>query len=150
MMISDALSPALFHHTPRPVRFLSTIFRIPYAGPTTRWFHVALATSLILLTAHVSPALAQSERGYEGLSSPTATQAGPDNRTGTALPAWAEPYRSPSDNPSRRPDLGPPVTANGIGPPDNPNRVPLGGIEWLILAGAGYGAFRLRTSDDDR
>jgi hypothetical protein len=34
-------------------------------------------------------------------------------------------------------------------PPGDPNRdrVPLGGLEWLILAGAGYGLFKLRDDE---
>jgi hypothetical protein len=29
-------------------------------------------------------------------------------------------------------------------PPDDPSRIPLGGLEWLLVAGAGYAAHRLR------
>jgi hypothetical protein len=37
----------------------------------------------------------------------------------------------------------------GVTPPFNPDRVPLGGLEWLLAAGAGYAAHRLRKKDDD-
>jgi hypothetical protein len=34
-------------------------------------------------------------------------------------------------------------------PPDNGSRVPLGGLEWLLAAGLGYGAYRLRERGDE-
>ena len=33
--------------------------------------------------------------------------------------------------------------------PDDPNKVPLSGLEWLLAAGLGYGAYRLRGQGDD-
>jgi len=153
MKLLDALSPTLFPHTPRPVRLISSLLPIDRAGWTTGWLGTALATGLILLIGQAAPApaAAQSERGYEAPSSVTQTERGPDAPAGSALPSWAEPQRlSPSpSSPSGDPGLGSPVTANGLGPPDNPNRVPLGGMEWLILAGAGYGAFRLRKAENN-
>jgi hypothetical protein len=151
MIRLDAFSHALFSHTPRPVRFISHLTSIHRAGSTTGWLGTALATGLILLLAHAAPAAAQSERGYEARpSSPETVQGGADDPAGASLPPWAEPQR-PSSHPSSLngdPGPGPPVAANGLGPPDNPNRVPLGGIEWLMLAGAGYGAFRLRKTEN--
>jgi len=152
MRLFGALSPTLFPHTPRPVRFISNLIHIDRAGSTARRPVTALVAALILLTTHVSPVTAQSERGYETPPSvPQTVQRGPDAPAGASLPPWAEPQRpSPSpSSPGDDPGLGSPVTANGLGPPDNPNRVPLGGMEWLILAGAGYGAFRLRKAENN-
>jgi len=152
MRLRDALSPALLPHTPRPVRLISNLIHIDRAGSTARRPVTTLVAALILLTTHVSPVTAQSERGYEPPSSvPETVQRGPDAPAGASLPSWAEPQRpapSPS-SPGGDPGLGSPVTADGLGPPDNPNRVPLGGMEWLILAGAGYGAFRLRKAENN-
>ena len=140
----------LLLHTLKPVRFTSNMTLIHCAGSATGWLKAALATGLILLITHVSPAIAQPEQGgYEPpSSSPRTVQGGPDGPAGASLPPWAEPQHASSYSPNPSSDLGPgsPVTTNGLGPPDNPNRVPLGGIEWLMLAGAGYGAFRLRTA----
>ena len=155
MTTMRALFSFLLPRTLRLVHFLSNMTHIHGAGPATGWLRAALATGLILLIAqvsiaHVSPAIAQPEHGgYEPpSSSPEAVQRGPEGPAGASLPPWAEPQRpSPhSSSPNGDPGLGSPVTTNGIGPPDNPNRVPLGGIEWLMLAGAGYGIFRLRTA----
>jgi hypothetical protein len=132
---------------------ISNLFPIDRAGWTTGWLGTALATGLILLMGQVSPAAAQSEHRYEASSSvPQTVQQGLEDPAGASLPPWAEPQRPspppPRSRPSGDPGLGSPVTANGLGPPDNPNRVPLGGMEWLILAGAGYGAFRLRKMEN--
>jgi hypothetical protein len=68
----------------------------------------------------------------------------------TELPEWARP-QEPEGHFSNQGEArqggvqtknGPPVDE----PPANRN-VPLGGLEWLILAGAGYGFFKLREDD---
>ena len=152
MRLFGALSPTLFPHTPRPVRFISNLIHIDRAGSTARRPVTALVAALILLTTHVSPVTAQSERGYEiPPSVPQTVQRGPDAPAGASLPPWAEPQRpSPSpSSPGDDPGLGSPVTANGLGPPDNPNRVPLGGMEWLHCFEVGWmGVRRARSSSE--
>ena len=81
------------------------------------------------------------------------------------IPGWAAPQRDPRHgtapnygdlqwgNTERKGNAerqGNGVQMNG-GPtlPGNPNRVPLGGLEWLLAAGAGYGAHRLRNCSQD-
>lgn len=104
-----------------------------------RWVAL-LMIGVFIMTMESSPTLAQSR--YDNGPAPTMTPP----ESGSSLPAWAEPRpsSSPASNGPVHPDM-PITTMNG--PPDNPNRVPLGGIEWLILAGAGYGIFRLKKSD---
>jgi hypothetical protein len=95
-----------------------------------------------------STALAQASRP------PAATydfkDRGTQNPSGTQLPDWAKP-RSPSDDDSRQGEA--PARRqnqlNGISTPNDPNRVPLSGLEWLLAAGLGYGAYRLRGQGDD-
>ena len=76
------------------------------------------------------------------------TQPQQNSRTGTSdLPDWARPQEQTSRHQRQRQSEmrtkgGPPVDE----PPGNRN-VPLGGLEWLILAGAGYGLFKLRDDE---
>ena len=145
MTTTRALFSSLLPRTLRPVHFLPNMTHIHGAGSATGWLRTALATGLILLIAHVSPAIAQPEHGGDEppSSSPEAVQKG---SAGASLPPWAEPQRSSSysSNPSSNPGLGSPVTTNKLGTPPDPSRVLIGGIEWIMLAGAGYGVFRLR------
>jgi len=71
-----------------------------------------------------------------------------ERRRPTRLPEWAEPrVRSSHSRPSGPPDANEPpsIQTKELGDtPPNPNRVPLGGLEWLVVVGAGYGILRLR------
>jgi hypothetical protein len=71
-----------------------------------------------------------------------------ERRGSSRLPEWAEPRaRSSHSRPSGPPDANEPpsVQAKGLGDtPPNPDRVPLGGLEWLVVMGVGYGIVRLR------
>lgn len=71
------------------------------------------------------------------------------------VPDWAVPYEAdPHGAVSHLDESGTDQVNNGIGsgiqphmgitPPSNPDRVSLGGLEWLLAAGAGYAAYRLR------
>jgi hypothetical protein len=47
-----------------------------------------------------------------------------------------------------RTKIGPPCPGSNCDGGDDPTReVPLGGLEWLLLAGAGYGLFKLRDDE---
>jgi hypothetical protein len=69
-----------------------------------------------------------------------------------SVPDWAAP-----SNPTAAPrwsDAGPVSDAPqapqmNTQPPSSPNKAPLSGLEWLLLAGAGYGAHRLRKGTGD-
>lgn len=82
----------------------------------------------------------------EGSEIPQQHRQGP-----TDLPEWAE----PRERENRSADLGQrrkrKVQINNCSqpgcPPAGNRNVPLGGLEWLILAGAGYGFFKLRKDD---
>ena len=65
---------------------------------------------------------------------------------GVKLPSWAEPGRKAEGERQRerfRTNNGVPGQLPGGGS----RNVPLGGLEWLILAGAGYGLFKLRENE---
>ena len=112
---------------------------------TARGMGVVMLLALVIQSLP-STALAQASRP------PAATydfkDRGTQNPSGTQLPDWAKP-RSPSDDDSRQGEA-PARTRNQFpGLADDPNRVPLGGLEWLLAAGLGYGAYRLRGQGDD-
>jgi len=95
-------------------------------------------------TREVNPRGSQSpmdrERGRsQGSSSPE------------GIPDWAAPSDPGStaswDN--ARETKGGVQMKSGPGLPDDPNKVPLSGLEWLLAAGLGYGAYRLRGRGDD-
>ena len=153
MTVLDACLFTLLHHTAKSVRLISEFLGVCCVGSTARWLITSFAAGLILLMLDASCVSAQSQRGYEvpshPLPRPAQTATPPGEPAGSSLPTWAEPQRSSSFSSGRGngSSLDAPATKNGPGLPDNPNRVPLGGIEWLMLAGAGYGAFRLRKAD---
>jgi hypothetical protein len=71
------------------------------------------------------------------------------SQSATKLPAWAE----PSEGSARRSEM-PNRQRNWAQTSDDPPGaippgVPLGGLEWLLAAGLGYGAYRLRGQGDD-
>jgi hypothetical protein len=75
-------------------------------------------------------------------------QSSPEAQDGSsvfALPDWAEPRSSASTSPAPR--SGPPEAfrRNDEDPPVPPP-IPIGGLEWLIAAGAGYGLWKLRAT----
>jgi hypothetical protein len=83
-------------------------------------------------------------------ATPTAAQERPspeaqDGSSVFALPDWAEPRSSAANAPIPR--SGPPEAfrTNDDDPPVPP-AIPIGGLEWLIAAGAGYGLWKLRAT----
>ena len=104
------------------------------------------------------------ERGHEPWERSLSPQDVPQDRgvepgTLDRIPGWAAPQRDPRHgtapnygdlqwgNTERKGNAerqGNGVQMNGVILPDDPNRVPLGGLEWLLIAGTGYGAHRLR------
>lgn len=118
---------------------ISALLRVVFAR--RRWVAL-LMIGVLMMTVGSSPVLAQSsDGGHAPAMKPPGSVSG-----SSSLPAWAEPRPSSSPASDRPFNPDAPITTMN-GPPDNPNRVPLGGIEWLILAGAGYGIFRLRRTD---
>jgi hypothetical protein len=114
----------------------------------------SIAVLLTLLTA--TPAEAQyGERSYGNRSgasaAPTSQREAPQHRSAPErLPSWAEPRRprAPTRAPSPPPaDAG--AKTHDLNPPTNPDRVPLGGLEWLLAAGMGYATWRLRGEEDE-
>ena len=109
--------------------------------------------TLVAALAVAPPVSAQPQRPgsepsiYHPRTYPTEESRPP---SGSRLPGWAEPAapqnRVGSDGPS-----GPnEASRNGISSfPGNGDRVPLSGLEWLLAAGLGYGAYRLRGQGDD-
>lgn len=73
------------------------------------------------------------------------------SRPPSSLPDWAEPNESPRGVPTtaqRNDDPpGPPCPGGNCGGGDDPGReVPLGGLEWLLAAGFGYGFWKLKDA----
>lgn len=64
---------------------------------------------------------------------------------GVKLPSWAEPGQK-GQSERRRERFRTNDSPGPIGGGGSRN-VPLGGLEWLILAGAGYGLFKLRENE---
>jgi hypothetical protein len=92
-----------------------------------------------------SPAQRTPQRG--GASDPAGTgvpwHAGRDDSDppGTDVPEWA--YDG-SVGTSGRSVGGSPRANSGPNSPNDPDRVPIGGIGWLLTAALGYGTYRLR------
>ena len=64
----------------------------------------------------------------------------PPEREGSDLSEWAQPDRGAPSSPSA---TGMAATNGPSDPPTNPDRTPIGGLEWLIAAALGYGTYRL-------
>ena len=64
----------------------------------------------------------------------------PPEREGSDLSEWAQPDRGAPSSPSA---TGMATTNGPSDPPTNPDRTPIGGLEWLIAAALGYGTYRL-------
>ena len=110
---------------------------------------VALLLSASIVTT--APAQSTSEQPYDRSQQSYQSQEQPSSGpAGTDVPDWAEsdPVRSPSGESSAG-GAGQ-AAANATGPPANPNRVPIGGLGWLIAAGLGYGSYRLGWAGDNR
>ena len=72
-------------------------------------------------------------------------QRAPSGQGSADLPAWAEPSTGGPSNRGRASDRQQPSVEEEMRRKFNPPEpVPLGGLEWLLLAGAGYGLFKLR------
>jgi len=104
-----------------------------------------VAAVLLLATSLLTVPRAEAQQRHSDFGSPRSMQVEPDrNRpSATRLPAWAEPG---VPSPERGRGMGARTQMNPASTPDNPSRVPLGGLEWLLAAGLGYGAYRLRGS----
>ena len=78
-----------------------------------------------------------------------------DSRSPHGIPDWAapsDPGSTSSWGNTRETKGGVQMNSgpgNPPGLPDDPNKVPLSGLEWLLAAGLGYGAYRLRGRGDD-
>ena len=129
------LAAGLLGGAETPVIAQSAWEQSPWDAPVQERHHRPWGRSL-------SPQDAPQDRGVEP---------GTLDRT----PGWAAPQENPRHgttpnygdlqwgNAERQGDG---VQMNMTPPPpeDDPNKVPLGGLEWLLIAGAGYGAHRLR------
>jgi hypothetical protein len=103
-----------------------------------------------LLTAALALAPLVSAQPYQRNShSPTYQSQESPRPSGTRLPGWAEPQAHRKRQGRAAPSSPNEASRNSITNPSNPNRVPLGGLEWLLAAGLGYGAYRLRGQGDD-
>jgi len=107
-----------------------------------RFALVFLLTGLMIVL--VAPGAAPAQQQHEG-----------NSRHELNLPAWSRP--SPMERPYSQdaPQAPPDVQQQPLSVPepgDGPPQAPLGGVEWLALAGGVYAISRLRhdpSSDDD-
>jgi len=106
---------------------------------------------LLALVIQSLPTTARAQVDRPPAASYDFKERGSQNPSGTQLPDWAEPQSSVDDEfPWREAPTRTPNQLNGMGFPEDPRRnIPLGGLEWLLAAGLGYGAYRLRGQGDD-
>lgn len=111
---------------------------------------------LLVGTLAAGPAHAQIDEGarstrYERRAVPDPArrgQADGANRSrSTDLPSWAEPSVPSSPRESFR-TRTPPGPGGGGGADPTREQVPLGGLEWLLLAGGGYAVWKLRRDGE--
>ena len=113
--------------------------------------HLILAGLLIggtLLPPHTQAQRPQTpERGYSE-SGPTSTHSPRPDRSpaATSLPDWAQPQQPSRDYTDD--SFSREAARTKLAPPSEPARnVPIGGgLEYLILSGLAYGAYRLRDN----
>ena len=70
------------------------------------------------------------------------------------VPGWAAPSdvgNAPDSEWGSNGEAGDDIQMNAPAPPppSDPSRIPLGGLEWLLVAGAGYAAHRLRDEKSE-
>ena len=126
----------------------SSAFASPTARPPRPWVSLIVAGLILGLVAAMSasPAVAQIGGEADRDRLDAQEQAEPSVR----LPSWAEPNgQQLSPRAGSRPEIqSPGGRTNDIGTEPNPDRVPLGGLEWLVAAGIGYGVLRLRKGGE--
>jgi hypothetical protein len=93
----------------------------------------------------------ETRRGDQGVEQRADRETRP-NPSAAQVPEWASPSTGSRSDQGRadgelRTKVGPcepqdPSCGDGEDPTKEP--IPLGGLEWLLLAGAGYGLFKLR------
>lgn len=89
---------------------------------------------------------------WERHVSPDRDNASPeDSGASGGVPDWAAPSDPGSSSSwGSAGEVGDGVQMDNVGLPDDPNKVPIdGGLAWLLAAGAGYAAHRLRKKEDD-
>ena len=123
-------------------------FASPTAWPPRPWVSLIVAGLILGLVAAMSasPAVAQIGGEADRDRLDAQEQAEPSVR----LPSWAEPNEQRL---TPRGSSGPEISSPGMqmnqpNNPPNPDRVPLGGLEWLVAAGIGYGVLRLRKGGE--
>lgn len=83
---------------------------------------------------------------YEQRDHRTPSYEAPSSGSSPSIPDWAEPAEPAPTNQSVQPNVGPPCPGGNCGGGEDPTReeIPLGGLEWLLAAGFGYGFWKLR------
>jgi len=98
-----------------------------------------------------APGLQSSSPSTE-MQRPSAPSAAPPAPApGTDLPSYAEPSAPSPQGVGEGPSSSggtPRTQEEAPNPPGDPAQAPIGGLEWLVAAAAGYGAYRLREQSD--
>lgn len=127
---------------------------LDFRGRIREAFRKVAVLAMVLLGVSVLPL--SSPLGIEGGPQVACAQIGErsensrqQHRQGRSdLPKWARPQERDSRFSERGEGRqGKVQTKDNPGIEEPGSRVPLGGLEWLILAGAGYGFFKLREDD---
>jgi hypothetical protein len=112
--------------------------------------HLVVAALIVLGAGLMAAPVAQAQTSFPRHNPPpeeSSPYRGQDRGSDLErLPSWAEPQAP--ERKRREPNGQGSIATNGFNPPEPPP-VPLGGLEWLLAAGLGYGAYRLRGQRDD-
>jgi len=133
---------------------------LPQQMPPFDWQQLLGGFFVVFLICAVAEVPVSAQSAWEtrqvnplGSQSPTdhGSERSRDSRSPEGIPDWAapsDPGSTPSWGSAGERESGV-QTKDGPPLPNDPNKVPLGGIEWLLLAGAGYGVFRLRKAEEN-
>ena len=108
-------------------------------------FSVLSFLCMALLAGFTAVSVGQAQdTGMEGPGAVQERPLAPETGTAGNVPDWAEPRSSSSQPPRRSLETeGRGMRTKDLGTNPNP-QIPLGGLEWLLLAGGGYGLWKLR------
>lgn len=103
---------------------------------------------MVVLAGFTAVSVGQAQdTGMEGPGAAQERPLAPETGTAGNVPDWAAPRSSSSQPPRRSLETSSDrIGTKDISPEPDP-QIPIGGLEWLILAGGGYGIWRLRREE---
>lgn len=107
-----------------------------------------LLISICFCLLHTVPVVQAQDPSRERSRSIQERPLAPDSDSPAQVPDWAESRTSSRSDRRPRELEGDGMRTKGPGTPGSGNPdIPLGGLEWLLLAGGGYGLWKLREND---